>query len=300
MGGFTLNNDYDDLIAMIKNVKPKNVNGLDNTSAQYYTANLLKKIFAVFTIENIPDTWDYDYLINHLFINGIIGVSDTSVGVVPLKCGFTGDLNIYDKPTQLLFTNVVLGSFTKTINKDCVYLHINNDFSGVMGLVNKYAVQLAMCDASIGMNLLNSRVAFVGEASNQSQAKVLQKIYTLISKGEPCVVYKNQGIDKGMNWYWNDVKRTFIADTILECKKAIMDEFLTEIGVKTTNTLKKERLVTDEANSSMEEKEISIYTWKKNLENDITKVNKMFGLNLSLVKNEFGEQMKVGEYIDAT
>lgn len=278
-----------DLIARYKGVNPKSVIGMEVLSTQHYVDTLLKKVYGVFTIENMPDKWEYDYVLSHLFIDGIVGITDTSVGVVPLKCSFYGKLNIYDRMTQLIFTIPALGdSFTRTIYEDTMYLHINGDFRGCMDLVNKYAVLLAMCDASININLLNSRVAFIGEAANQSQAKVLQKLYTNISKGDPCVVYRNADSQHGMSWYWNNVKNTYVANDILDTKRRIMAEFLTEIGIKVSNTEKKERLISDEANSQTEEKNNAIYIWKKNLEDDITIINKLFGLSLKLVVNDNG------------
>lgn len=278
-----------DLIVRYKGVNPKSVIGMEVLSTQHYVDTLLRKIYGVFTIEGIPDTWDYDYLLSHLFIDGIVGITDTSVGIVPLKCGFCGKLNIYDRMTQLIFTIPALGnSFTRTIYDDAMYLHINGDFRGCMDLVNKYAVLLAMCDASININLINSRVAFIGEAANQSQAKVLQKLYTNISKGDPCVVYRNADSQHGMSWYWNNVKNTYVANDILDTKRRIMAEFLTEIGIKVSNTEKKERLISDEANSQTEEKNNAIYIWKKNLEDDIAIINKLFDLSLKLVVNDNG------------
>jgi hypothetical protein len=278
-----------DLIAEYLTANPKAVVGMETLSSQYYVDTLLQKVYGIFTIEGIPNTWDYDYLLSHLFIDGIVGITDTSVGVVPLKCGFCGKLNIYDRMTQLIFTIPALGnSFTRTIYKDAMYLHINGDFRGCMDLINKYSVLLAMCDASININLLNSRVAFIGEAANQSQAKVLQNLYTKISKGNPCVVYRNADSQHGMSWYWNNVKNTYIANDILVTKRRIMAEFLTEIGIKVSNTEKKERLISDEANSQTEEKNNAIYIWKKNLEDDIAIINKMFGLSLKLIVNDNG------------
>lgn len=281
--------ELQDLNARYRGVNPKAVVGMEALFTQHYVNTLLKKIYGVYTIENMPDKWDYDYLLSHLFIDGIVGITDTSVGVVPLKCSFCGKLNIYDRMTQLIFAIPALGdSFTRTIYEDTMYLHINSDFRGCMDLVNKYAVLLAMCDASININLLNSRVAFIGEAANQSQAKVLQKLYTNISKGDPCVVYRNADSQHGMSWYWNNVKNTYVANDILDTKRRIMAEFLTEIGIKVSNTEKKERLISDEANSQTEEKNNAIYFWTKNLQDDIKIVNSLFGLSLKLIKNDNG------------
>lgn len=289
-----LGKDYQNLINMLTQPQPREVNGLENQSAIFYRNLLLKKCFAIFEFTDLPEYWDYDYLVSTLFINGFVGISDTTSGIVGLECGLTG-INIYNKPTTLVFANPVLGNFERKIHVDSEILHLNFDYSSVIPLVNKYAYQLAACDASIDMNLLNSRVAFVGEASTQAQAKTLEKLYTDISKGKPCVVFRNAGSEKGMNWYWNNVKQSFIADTILDCKARIMAEFLTEIGIKTSNMSKKERLITDEVNSRNEEKDSAIWFWKKNLEEDCKKINNMFGLNIGVKVNDFDSERSVGD-----
>lgn len=291
MEGFLLNNDnirLQDLLTRAASLKPNKVDGLNALDTQYYIKHLLKKVFSIFSFDNLPTNWDYDYLLYHLFVDGIVGVCDTAVGVVPLKCGFCGDLNIYDKMTELIFTNCVLGNFTKKLGESCWYLHINPDFTGAMDLVHKYAVLLSMCDSSVNINLLNSRVSFIGEAADQSQANVLKKMYTMLSKSEPCVVYKKGTGDKELKWYWNNVKQSYVANDIMDTKRRIMAEFLTEIGLKVANTEKKERLIAVEANSTSEEKNSAIYIWKRNLENDVKKINDMFGLNIEVTVNNHG------------
>lgn len=285
ISGYT-GKDYQNLINMLSQPKPREVYSLENAASAYYRHLLLKKCYAIFEFTNLPEWWDYDYLVSNLFIDGVVGVSDTTNGIVALQCGLSG-INIYNKPTTLVFANPILGNFEKRIHVDGELLHLNADYCGVMPLVNKYAYQLAACDASIDMNLLNSRVAFIGEAATQGQAKTLEKMYTDISKGKPCVVYRNAGSEKGMSWYWNNVKQSFVADTILDCKARIMAEFLTEIGIKTSNMSKKERLISDEVNSKNEEKDSAIWFWKKNLTEDCKRINKMFGLNIGIKVNNF-------------
>ena len=91
-----------------------------------------------------------------------------------------------------------------------------------------------------------------------------------------------------MSWFWNNVKQSYVANDIMDTKRRIMAEFLTEVGLKVSNTETRERLVSDEVNSQEEEKNSAIFIWKKNLEDDIAIVNKMFNLNVRLVVNKHG------------
>ena len=47
--------------------KPKDVDGVANTSAMYYRSKLLRLIFQRFEFLNMPKTWEVDYFLEHLF-----------------------------------------------------------------------------------------------------------------------------------------------------------------------------------------------------------------------------------------
>lgn len=58
--------------------------------------------------------------------------------------------------------------------------------------------------------------------------------------------------------------------------------FLTAIGIPNANTDKRERLITDEVNSNNIETMTLCDQWLENLQHGCKKVNKMFGLNVSV------------------
>ena len=57
-------------------------------------------------------------------------------------------------------------------------------------------------------------------------------------------------------------------------------KFDNEIGIPTTNTTKKERLITDEANSAIEESRTKAQLWLDELQESCRKINNMFGIRL--------------------
>ena len=159
-----------------------------------YTEWCLKKIFGAFEFGGIPQNWDYDYMLTHLFIDGYFAVTDTAIGVIPLKCGVTG-VNVFDHPTRAIFANSVLGNFERDLFGDsraesCALIKLQYDYTGVMPLVNRYAAMLALCDNSISVNLRNSKVSFIGFVSGKQQAATMQKMYEEIDSGKPAVYVK--------------------------------------------------------------------------------------------------------------
>ena len=293
MGVFILNDNinicpgYDDLVKDFFAQRPKEVDGVANASALYYRRWMLRKLFSIFKFSGIPDTWDMDYFLQNLFLPGYVCITDTPIGVIPLQCGYTG-INVYNHPTTCVIANPVLGSFERTIGDDCVLIHLQYDYSGVEPMLRRYAYLFAACDSSISVNLMNSKVAFVGEAKTKAQAATLQKMYDQISCGKPAVFANTT--DGETTWQLMRVKDTFIADTVQNLKETIKQEFLTEIGIKNSNTQKRERLITAEAERNDDETRINVEHWLYNIRKGLDEANNMFGLSLGVELNRAPEQ----------
>lgn len=282
---------YQNLISNVFSVNPKNVDGLNNTSYFYYRNQLYLKIFSLFTFENLPDTWDIDYLRDNLFRNGIMACVEKDGVNYCLNCGYTG-INVYNKPTKVMISNTVLGTFERTIHKDCELLYINylnGHFLSCERIVNRYALLLAQCDGSLNVNLINSRVAHVFIGESDAQIKSYKKMYDEISNGKPCAFIKNSKNGTPLDNSKLDVlnvKNTYVANDILLTKRTIMNEFLTEIGINNANTNKRERLVTDEVNVNNEETNALLMLWKDTMSQCFDKINAMFNTSIKVKVNE--------------
>ena len=282
---------YQNLVANYFSVNPKNVDGLNNTSYFYYRNQLYLKIFSLFTFENLPDTWDIDYLRDNLFRNGIMACVEKDGVNYCLTCGYSG-INVYNKPTKVMISNTVLGTFERTIHEDCELLYINylnGHFLSCDRLVNRYALLLAQCDGSLNVNLINSRVAHVFIGESDAQIKSYKKMYDEISNGKPCAFIKNSKNGTPLDNSKLDVlnvKNTYVANDILVTKRTIMNEFLTEIGINNANTNKKERLVTDEVNVNDEETNALLMLWKDTMSQCFDRINKMFNSSIKVKINE--------------
>lgn len=272
---------FQDLLNQFFARKPKDVDGVANTSAMYYRMKLLKLILQRFDFEGLPETWDSDYFLEHLFLDGVICITDTSAGVLALKTGVTG-IGIFDQPTECIIVNPVLGQMRRTINEDCVLVKIQLDYQGVGWILNRYSTMLAMCDSSIAVNLLNTKATFVFGATSKAQAETFKAIFDKISMGEPAVfTSENNTTLIKEQMFTMPAKENFIADDVQLLKRKIINEFLTDIGISNANTDKRERLVTDEVNANNDEIVANIQHWYDNINEGLNKANELFGLNLS-------------------
>ena len=181
--------------------------------------------------------------------------------------------------------NPVVGSFERAIGVDCELVYLQQKqgprFRNLKPIITLYAQKLANCDAAIDINLFNTRVPYIFQASDTKVAESFKAMYDEIAQGNPAVfVDESMGNllpnSQGSNVTVFKGKENFVADIVQTEKAQIMNEFLTTIGINTANTTKKERQIVDEVNANNVEIKASIKLWKQNVEDCCKRVNKMF------------------------
>lgn len=278
---------FDDLKKQFFAERPRDVDGLLNSSSLYYQRKLLREIFGRFEF-TMPEEWPRDYFLSNLFVGGEICITDTALGVIPLRCGHTG-INVFEEPTHCVIANPVLGNLQPEIGTECALIRINYDYRGVMDIVNRYAVLMAMCDSSMAVTLLNAKVAFIGFCTSKQQSNTMKKMYDQISQGQPAVFVNGDAVNKEQIFF-NNVKQNFVGLEIGETKRQLLNEFLTEIGLNNANLSKRERLNSDEVNANNEEIENNVQHWIDNIRDGFTVANNLFGLALRVELREYDNE----------
>lgn len=276
---------YNDLLRDFFGRKPKDVDGVLNTSAVYYKEYLLKKLFGRFTFENIPDDWDLDYMLEALFLDGYFCITETEAGILPLRCGLTG-INVFNHPTTAVIANPVLGNFNRVLDVSCALIQLQANYQGVYPLINRYSVLLAMCDSAISVNLMNTKATFIFGATSKAQAETYKSLFDDISCGRPASFIKDGLNEESL--FIIPAKQNFVAEDVQILKRKIVDEFLTEIGINNTNLDKRERLTDDEVNANDQEVIANIQHWIDNINKGVKRANEIFDLNIRFVVRDFG------------
>jgi hypothetical protein len=145
---------------------------------------------------------------------------------------------------------------------------------------------MALAAESAGVNLLNTKLAYLFAAGNKAAAETFKKLYDKVTSGEGMAVYDKALLDENgeinIQMFNQNLKNTYIAGDILSDLRKYKDEFLTVIGINNANTDKKERLITDEVNANNEETHALADLWLEQLKECCEKVNAMFGLDISV------------------
>lgn len=267
------------------------VHGLNNSTAYYYRKYLFQKLLSAFDF-TIPATWSRDYFLYVLFGWGFLAVLDSGsagFGVIPQRCGIYG-YNVFYMPTRARVANPLLPDIKELrIDKDCTVLRINANYSGVLDIVDYYAVKMAMISADIESNLFNSKLSYLFAAENQTAANSFKKLYDQISNGTPAVVVDKKLMREDGSPAWmmfqQNLKQNYIVSDLLEDLRKIENDFCCKVGIPTTNSEKRERMSEAEVTRNDVETESLIDGWITRLNDEIEKTNVMFpGLNLSVRK----------------
>lgn len=262
--------------------EPETVYGQINIASQMHRKILERELFSQFQIENMPEKWSHGYFLRNLFLNGYICITDTTLGVLALQTGIAG-YNVFGEPTECVIGNPVLGSIRRTIDDDCVLVKIFPDYGNFCSILDYYSFMLANCDSSIAVNTMNCKATNICECSDKATAESYKKAMDEIYSGKPGVFVKS---GMASNITQSKIKENFVGKELLEVQKSIKNEWLTLIGVKSVNTLKRERLVTAEAESSSDMDNANVDIIRSNITEGLDKANSMFNLDLKLKEKE--------------
>lgn len=289
--------DYQQLNLAAASESPSTVHTSNVAAYWYYIKYLLQYAIAQFDW-NMPSEWDKDYFLYTLYGRGYLAIIKTDrFGVIPQQCSLRG-LNVFYHPTEALIANPLLAGFpAQRINQDCTVLKLQPDYGSIMDKISYYADMMALCDEVMQVNLFNSQLSYVMTAQSKAAAESLKKLYDTIHSGNPAVVVDKLlfGQDGQPTWqpFNQDVGGNFIVDRIQTAREHLKDQLLTDLGIPTANTLKKERLVVAEVESNAQETAIVPDMWLQHLQEECSRANTMFGLNLS-VKWRFDPVKKGG------
>ena len=281
---------------------PSAVHASNTGLARYFRRYLLQKVISVFEFDGIPDHWAMNYFQYVLFVFGFVGIIETKgYGVIPQMCTLSGR-DVFYQPTNIIVSNPHLkGIINPEIGTQCALVKMQPDYGGVMDIVNFYADMMALCAESAGMNMVNSKLAYVFLSENKAKAEGFKKMFDKIASGEPAVfpdsnLFKEDGTP---NWTYfsQNLKQNYIAGDILDDMRKWEDKFNTDVGIPNANTYKKERLVVDEVNANNIDVRTKVMLWADTMQRDMDKANELFGLNLSV---KYKYDVKVEDFTGET
>ena len=253
--------NYSELNLVEGRVLPSCVKNINNASFAFWERSLFQRASSSIVPEKIPEEWKgsvKDFLYYCLLASGKVAVFHSpEFGDTFQPCTLSG-YNWYYQPARSLVCNPLLKgkSLDMEIGKDCEILKLTPDYSGIWDIIAYYAEKLSLLDNAINMSLVNGKFSFLLGARNKVAGQALKKMLDKINMGEPAVVYDlklmNDPTDKETPFQLLDlgnIKEKYLTTMQLQDFQTLINNFDAEIGIPTVPYAKKERMVTDEAQS---------------------------------------------------
>ena len=258
----------------------------DTRISQFFQRYLLQKAISVFTWK-LPPTWAKNFLLYCLYCWGYVAVFNTrEFGVIFQPCGLRG-YDVFYRPTHAVIANPLLSGIREPrIGQQCELIRLQPDYGGIMDIVSHYGELMAIATETAGVNLFNSKLAYVFLTGNKAGAETFKKLYDQIASGRPAAVIDKAAANPDGTPPWTmflqNVGQNYITDKVLADLRRLEAMFDTDIGIPNANTDKRERLITDEVNANNTETLAKCSLWLEELQESCKRCNDMFGIDISV------------------
>lgn len=161
--------------------------------------------------------------------------------------------NIEDEPSVVNYVNVRGATFIPKgifqVNKDCVIGWAHKSHAPIRSLVMYYIDKIVDVENTINMNLFVHKLPRLVVCSPEDRARV-NDLMEAIERGEKKLFLDAVDVQAIKNVLEAGGNTSYIIDKLYQYKQNLENELLTFLGINNNPVEKKERLITDEANSN--------------------------------------------------
>ena len=290
MGYIPLN--YEQINVKAGTYFPSCVKSFNNQTYVLWQRALYQRACSTLIIK-MPEEWKENKALMYwcLFSYGFVGCGNLPEIGKWFNPGTFKGFDFYYRPTTFLLCNPYFKeesghgiSKELKIGEDAQIIKLTPDYKGIWDVICYYAEKLAVIDVAINSAIINTKFAYVVGAKNKVAAAVLQKLFDKVNKGEPAVFFDsklaNDGTNKEEPWqalFRDNLKQSYIITDLLRDFQTISNDFDTEVGIPTIPYEKKERMVTDEANSKQIDATSRSIVWYDTLKDSFEIANEFLG-----------------------
>ena len=255
--------------------------------------NRFKRVaLSIFEWVNLPPTMNAEWLELCLYYNGQCALlKDKNYGFINTNCCSNGNINIYGLPTSLncysfdyqssrkLYTGLIEGLSDLQKNQreyyECILVQNNWNREPTSGSMELFAYRLYEAERTTDINIKAQKTP-VMILVDEKQRLTMQNLYNQYNGNYPFIFGDKQNLSDDKLRAINTMA-PFLADKLQDYKKEIWNEALTFLGVNNIMIDKKERLITDEANSNNELINLNLQSFLAPRQKACRQFNEKFG-----------------------
>ena len=252
---------------------------MNNRSFNHYFYSLSELAIGAIKWNGLPDTIDERFLEMCLFYDGMsIFFNDEVLGDLALQTMIGGNLDVYRVP-KIRQAYAVNGYRKHLDENDSVIIWNNITRTNSVEGVRMFARKLYEIDRAIDVNIKGQKTPIM-ILCDENQRLTMKNLYQQYDGNEP-FIYGNKDLDlRGIQVL--QTGSPFMSDKLMLLKSQVWNEALDWLGIPNVTKEKKERLLTDEVSADMGSTISFRNTRLMMRQQACEKINKMFGLNLSV------------------
>lgn len=251
---------------------------MNNATWAQYARRLTELSISMFEWKNLPDSIDPRFLELTLFGDGqAVFFKDEVMGFLALQCAANGNFNQYRIPTRR--RAYAVNGYQKELDmSDSVIIYNNYLRTNSWLDVQMFAKRLYNLDRAIDVNA-NAQKTPILLLCDENQRLTVENVYMRYDGNMP-VIFGDRGLNSAMEMKTLNTQAPFVCDKLYELKTQLWNEALTYLGISTVNSVKKERLITDEVTRNLGATVASRYSRLQARKEACEQINRMFGLKL--------------------
>lgn len=241
---------------------------------------------------NLPKSMNAQWLEKCLYYDGMASLlKDKNYGFINTKCASNGYINIYGLPSSLncysfdyqtirkLYTGIdgiteARREYLET--SEAILVQNNWDRTPTCATLELFAYRLYEAEQTAMVNIKAQKTP-VMVLVNEQQRVMMENLYSQYDGNKPFIFGDKDQLGENVLRAVN-TGAPFVADKIMNYKKEIWNEALTFLGINNIMVDKKERLITDEANSNNELINLNLQSYLAPRQEACRQFNEKFGL----------------------
>ena len=252
----------------------------NNLTFKLWFDRLVNKAVSRYEWFNLPEEIDERFLELVLLTQGkiLFFYSESLNEFVVMKSADIGPLDIYNV-AEIRNAYDVNGYSRKLSKDDSVIIYNNPLRTGLMMELNLYAKKLMDIDRTIDVNIKAQKTPYI-ITCDESQKLTLKNMINQVNDNEELIMGDKKLDLNSLNIV--PKQSPYVADKLQILKNNIYNECLTLLGVSTSNTDKKERLVETEVTANFGDTESERFVGLMMRRKACNQINAMFGLDIKV------------------